>query len=309
MKITLGTPCSFKQMGRRDNQEDSRYPDEDRPKDCAPFFLVCDGVGGCEKGEVASNTVCHAIAQALKDTDWTQNFSNNDFGAVLNHAFKELEQIADAGNRDMATTLAFVCFHAEGCLAAHIGDSRIYHVRPGAGILYRSADHSLVNALVHSGNITPEEAPGHPRSNVVTRCISVTGKGEERANATVMRIDDLLASDYFFLCTDGVLECVTDEALVSVLSSPLSDEEKLKCLADMCQESHDNHTAYLIPITSVEGEGQSGPVEAADVPFSSGDGKETDLFSRKPEQAREVVACNTGKTGNKVADFIRKLFK
>ena len=309
MKITLGTPCSFKQMGRRGNQEDSRYPDEDRPKGCAPFFLVCDGVGGCEKGEVASNTVCQAIAQALEGTDWRQEFSGNDFGAVLNHAYKALDRMADDSNRDMATTLTFVCFHAGGCLAAHIGDSRIYHVRPGAGILYRSDDHSLVNALVHSGNITPEEAFSHPRSNVITRSISVTDGREKRAGATVMQIDDIRTGDYFFLCTDGVLEGVTDEALVSVLSSSLSDEEKLNRLAGLCRESHDNHTAYLIPVVSVEGEEASEPVETAGVSSASGEGKKTDLFSRRQEQAREVTAADTGKPMDRVAAFIRNLFK
>lgn len=303
MKITLSTPHSFKRIGRRKNQEDSRYPDEDCPQSCTPFFLICDGVGGCEKGEIASNTVCHAIAQALKGTDWGKDFSNNDFSMILNCAYKALEKMADASNRDMATTLTFVCFHAGGCLAAHIGDSRIYHVRPGTGILYRSDDHSLVNALVHSGNITPEEAINHPQSNVITRCISVADDREKRANATVMRIDDVQAGDYFFLCTDGVLESVTDETLVSTLSSPSSDKEKLNHLAELCKESHDNHTAYLIPVASVEKE------DSWETVSKPSEGNSTHLFSRGKEQVREVTATDNNKPMNKVTAFIQKLFK
>ena len=306
MNITLGTSYSFKRIGKRANQEDARYPDEDCSAGNAFFFLVCDGVGGCEKGEVASNTMCRAFAEALKGRDWGEDFSNDDFSRVLDYAYRELNRIADADYRDMGTTLTFVCFHAGGCLAAHIGDSRIYHIRPGVGILYRSEDHSLVNALVRSGNITPEEAVNHPRGNVITRCVSVAGKEEDWAKATVMRIDDLEAGDYFFLCTDGVLESVTDKTLVEVLSSSLPDEAKLNCLADLCQTSHDNHTAYLIPVTSVT----KDAVEEVDEPIdvADGGGCSTCAFNRNKEQVREVAAFKPTKPMGKVAAFIQRIF-
>ena len=64
----MNQPYSFTQLGRRTNQEDSRYPDCDTPKDPQPFFVVCDGVGGNEKGEVASRTVCDAFGKALAPT-------------------------------------------------------------------------------------------------------------------------------------------------------------------------------------------------------------------------------------------------
>ena len=307
MRIILGTPYSFKRIGKRGNQEDARYPDDDRPSGNSSFFLVCDGVGGCEKGEVASNAVCRAFVETLEGRDWGGDFSNDDFSRVLTYAYQELDRIADTAHRDMGTTLTFVCFHADGCLAAHIGDSRIYHVRPGTGILYRSEDHSLVNALVHSGNITPDEAINHPRGNVITRCISVAGKKEEWPKATVMRIDNLEAGDYFFLCTDGVLESVTDKTLVDILSSSLSDEAKLNRVADLCQDSYDNHTAYLIPVASVTVDA----MEMADEPFpvSDEEGSSTRAFSRNMEQTREVAAIHSTTAIGKVAAFIQRIFK
>lgn len=306
MDITLSTTYSFKRIGKRGNQEDARYPDDNSPAGCAPFFLVCDGVGGNEKGEVASNTVCRAFAEILGGRDWSQDFSTDDFSKALSYAYRELDRVADAGHRDMGTTLTFVCFHAGGCLAAHIGDSRIYHIRPGAGILYRSEDHSLVNALVHSGNITPEEAINHPRSNVITRCVSVDGKEEDWAKATVMRIDDLEAGDYFFLCTDGVLESVTDEVLVDILSSTLPDEAKLDRVAELCQASHDNHTAYLIPIASVVREVEE--IEKEQEPVSAEEGSSTRAFSRDREQAREVAAGSPTTALGKVTAFFQRIF-
>lgn len=305
MRIKIGAPLSFKRIGRRAYQEDSRYPDEDRPEGCAPFFLVCDGVGGCANGELASTTVCRAVAQALNDTDWNKNFTDDDLHAVLSHACKALDRVSDADNHDMATTLALVCFHNEGCLAAHVGDSRIYHVRPDIGILYRSEDHSLVNALVHSGNITPDEVANHPRNNVITRSLSATFGNGEPTMATVMHINDLQAGDYFFLCTDGVLDGLTDSTLLAILSTPLPDEEKLGHLADRCLKSHDNHTAYLIPIASVEYNTALKATNETSTSFRQ-DGRNTDRFNQKSQQVHEV-AIRTNKPRNRMVAFIRKL--
>jgi len=304
MKVTIGQPYSFHQLGKRDNQEDARFPDEDKPQNPAPFFVVCDGVGGCEKGEVASNAVCKAFAKALAKTDWNGDFANDDFKVALNEAYDSLNDMANKDNADMATTLTFVCFHAGGCLVAHIGDSRIYHIRPNAGILYRSEDHSLVNALVHSGNLTPEEAERHPQSNVITRYIGITKDGQERSNATVMRITDIQAGDYFFLCSDGVLESVSDKTLLDILSMPMTDEEKMGNIARLCQDSHDNNTAYLIPIASVENDDE-GEAEAV---LAQSEGSDTSVFSKRQEQARDVAPSVEQTTQEKVVGFFKKLF-
>jgi len=304
MKVTIGQPYSFHQLGKRDNQEDARFPDEDRPINPSPFYIVCDGVGGCEKGEVASNTVCKAFANALSNTDWNENFTNDDFKFALNKSYDSLNDMASKDNTDMATTLTFVCFHAGGCLVAHIGDSRIYHIRPNAGILYRSEDHSLVNALVHSGNLTPEQAVNHPQSNVITRYIGVTKDGQERSNATVMRITDIQDGDYFFLCSDGVLESVVDSTLLDILAMPMTDEEKIDNIARLCQDSHDNNTAYLIPVASVEKDDE----DEAEVVSEQSEGGATNVFSKRQEQARDVVPSAEQTTQEKVVGFFKKLF-
>lgn len=304
MKITLHQPYSFCQVGARDYQEDCRFPDADEPKQYAPFFVVCDGVGGSEKGEVASRTVCEAFATALADTDWDKPFLNSDFKTALDFVYKSMHKAANSTNRDMATTLTFAAFHAEGCTVAHIGDSRIYHVRPHKGILYRSDDHSLVNALVHSGNLTPEEAINHPNSNVITRCICVPEDGQELASATVMLIEDIVAGDYIFLCSDGVLHKLTEEALVDILSSDLSDKEKMNRIAQMCIHSDDNNTAYLIPISQV----QKDEIPYEEVEDANDVGTSTTVFSRKPQQAREVASEAKSTLYDNIRHFFKNLF-
>ena len=254
MKIALKTSYSFHQFGQRDNQEDSRYPDIDMVDGGHRFFLVCDGVGGCEKGEVASNTVCKSFASSLRDFDFSHEFTSDDFGRALDHAYDALDKKSDSSNEGMATTLTFICFHEGGCTMAHIGDSRIYQVRPSEGIIYRSEDHSLVNSMVHNGMITPEEAVNHPQSNIITRYMESVASDESRCMATLLQTKDIQAGDYFFLCTDGVLHCVTDEELVNILTDDsLSDADKIQKMAAMSHDSNDNNTAWLIGVDHVEG--------------------------------------------------------
>ncbi len=254
MNIILGQSYSFCQLGIRDNQEDARYPNLDIADNRQRFFIVCDGVGGSEKGELASRTVCDSFALSLKDYDFTKDFSNEDFRKALDSAYDALDKKAKGDSKDMATTLTFACFHSGGCTMAHIGDSRIYLFRSEEGILYRTDDHSLVNSLVHNGMITPEEAKDHPQQNVITRYMESVAKDENRCQATVIRWKNLMAGDYVFLCTDGVINSLSDEELIEILSDPLlKNEEKMSTISNKCKDSSDNNTAWLIPISDVEG--------------------------------------------------------
>lgn len=251
MEIKLNQMYSFHQVGCRDYQEDSRYPDADVPAQEQRFFVVCDGVGGCEKGEVASRIVCETFGKALKNVDFRKDFTNSQFSHILDAAYNTLDARSNDSNREMATTLAFICFHGGGCTMAHIGDSRIYQIRPSEGVVYRSDDHSMVNAMVHSGALTPEQAITHPQSNVITRYMEPVSSDENRSMAAVMRTVDVESGDYFFLCSDGVLHCVSDDELVEILLSDLDDEDKMLKIAALSQNSEDNNTAFLIPVVDV----------------------------------------------------------
>lgn len=251
MDIRLKTAYSFHQQGRRDHQEDSRFPDVEQASDKQRFFVVCDGVGGSEKGEVASGTVCRAIGRFMSDVDFSCDFTNDAFHQLLDASYDALDKAANRENKEMATTMTFVCFHAGGCTMAHIGDSRIYQIRPSEGILYRSDDHSLVNSMVRNGMITPEEAQEHPQRNVITRFMEPVDADQNRCMATVMRTMDVRSGDYFLLCTDGVLHCISDDLLLQILTGDESDEMKMRQLAELSKESEDNNTAWLISIADV----------------------------------------------------------
>lgn len=253
MRIVLNQVHSFCQKGQRDYQEDARWPNTDLPLLSQRFFIVCDGVGGCEKGDVASSTACGAMAKGLEFFDFAKNFTQKDFSQAFDAAYDALDAKVDNSNSEMATTMVFVCFHAGGCTMAHIGDSRIYQYRKNEGIIYRSDDHSLVNSMVHDGTISPEEAKLHPQSNIITRYMSPVEDDEERWEATMVTTEDVKSGDIFVLCTDGVCSCITDNHLIEILDSEISSAEKTKQIAAECINSSDNNTCFIIPVKDVLG--------------------------------------------------------
>ena len=257
MKISIRKPIGYSQIGRKDQQEDAVWPLFSEVTSNKPCIVLCDGVGGSEHGEIASQTSSKVIGEYLtKILKENHAVSDADLHEAVNLAYDELEKIdteaSDEGAVSMATTLTCVCIHNDGILAAHMGDSRIYHVRPGQGLLYQSADHSLVNTLLQAGEITLEEAKNFPRKNVITKAIQPHGK--KRFKAEVQHLTDIQTGDYIFLCCDGVLEQLTNERLVEILSMKCSDKEKLVLLeAESTDKTKDNYTAYLIPIDKVSG--------------------------------------------------------
>ena len=304
MEIQLKQPYSFCQLGKRGNQEDARFPDDSMPQGVKPAFVVCDGVGGRDKGEVASRTVADAIGAYMARRDLTQPFTARDFAVVLDYAYSCLNSKINSSTNDMATTMTFVCFHDSGVFCAHIGDSRIYHIRPGVGIMYQSEDHSLINVLVHSGSLTPEEAIDHPRNNIITRCMGYVEKGAERPAATTLQIDDVVSGDYFFMCTDGVLHNIDDAELLSLISADMPDREKISIIAEKCASSPDNNTAYLIGVDSVESAGAGAGTDD----LTSCTSVITTPIEREMNETVEVTSCKDRSLGEKISHFFNRLF-
>ena len=253
MKIKT-TALSIHELGQRSNQEDSLYPDKGRSTFSSDLYILCDGMGGHEKGEVASSTVCSVMSEYITENEIVgAEFTEDDFQTALDAAYDRLEILDDDSVKKMGTTLTFLKFHKGGCLAAHIGDSRIYQVRPSAKeVLFKTRDHSLVNDLVAIGEITEEEARTHSQKNVITRAIQ-PGQ-ERRAIADIAHISDIEPGDYFFMCSDGILEQMTDENLVNILSMDNTDEKKREIITSVTEDNKDNHTAHIIRVLSVRGE-------------------------------------------------------
>lgn len=252
MKIELNQTYSFKQVGSRTIQEDSRFPNLDFPMLHQHVFCVCDGVGGTRGGEIASKVVCESVGKSVKGTDINSSFTIDDFRLLLDSAYEALDVLAIKNCPEMATTLAFVCFNADGCLIAHIGDTRIYHLRRSSGILYRSEDHTLVNAMVHDGIISPSSSKVKEQANIITRCMEHTESDQNRSSATVMMITDIKPDDYFFVCSDGVYNCIDENRLIDIILDQSNDDSsKISFISTLCENSSDNNTAFLIHVRNV----------------------------------------------------------
>lgn len=241
----------------RPHQEDSLFPEHGKATGADRLFLVCDGMGGHDAGEVASATVCEAMSKYIlkQQPDAEGVFTAEDLNAAVSAAFDALD-IRDTGaEKKMGTTMTALKLHDRGYTAAHIGDSRIYHIRPGATadttrIVFRTEDHSLVNDLVRIGELTPDEAKTFSRKNVITRAMQPAM--ERRCKADIHESADIRAGDYFYLCTDGMLENTDDANLRWIFSAEGgSDDKKVSMLKRATDDNRDNHTAIIVHVVEV----------------------------------------------------------
>jgi len=177
------------------------------------LWAVADGMGGHDAGDVASSRVTEALLE-LPEADGLDQLVESAV-AALQQVNQDLIVLADTketeksiGSTVVGLAIAngqFRCFWA--------GDSRGYRVRDNQ-IVQLTRDHSLVQDLVDSGMLQPDEAEDHPNSNIITRAVGV---------AKELRVDtvsgDVQRGDQFFLATDGVTRLISDAELAQELSS------------------------------------------------------------------------------------------
>lgn len=252
--IKIRKPLCFTEIGRKDNQEDYLYPTQADTN--THVFIMCDGMGGHDNGEVASKTAATALGEYLSSC---KEIDIPTFETGLEKAYDALDAIDTNTSKKPGTTMTCLCLNENSYLVAHIGDSRIYHIRPSlynkdlkrGGILYQSSDHSLVNDLLKAGELTEEEARDFPQKNIITRAMQP--HLSKRYKADVFVFDDVQEGDYFFLCCDGVLEQLSNENLCEIVANPkLTDKQKLMEIKGICDgKTRDNYTCWLIPIDKV----------------------------------------------------------
>ena len=227
------------EKGKRDNNEDNLSFDIDEG-----IFVLCDGVGGSEKGEIASDVAVNTFIQNSSSVK-----SSSDFKEILlisesklnDHVRENPESIG------LATTLTVSKFIDQRLLIGWVGDSRIYHFRNGQ-ILYQTRDHSWINEAIKSGLVTEEEAINHPKRNMILRAVQ-SGKPAEMDTD---EITDLSAGDLVFHCSDGILESWNDIELQSLFSSSNNPDELIKQLEEKCSvHSRDNFSAIIFKIEEI----------------------------------------------------------
>lgn len=214
--------------------------------DGSAWAVVCDGMGGANGGDYASTSAVEIIANVVKN-GWRGDLENSSIRNLLEVAIKAANVSINYASQHndslsgMGTTVV-LCIISNGSVhIAYAGDSRAYHLR-GDEIVQVTTDHSVVQAMVDSGQITQDEARNHPRRNLITRALGVFENIDvDYCNCPFESGDKLL------VCTDGLSNCVTDEQLVLLMSGD-SCEDFAQQLVDAANENggSDNITAVVI---------------------------------------------------------------
>lgn len=188
-----------------------------RISDSAVFAVVCDGMGGANAGSVASeNAVRHISEYIIKS--YRNEMSADELETLVRNAVISANielydmSVNDPSLSGMGTTAVIALVKEDGAVIANVGDSRIYLVNEEIRQLTR--DHSVVQSLVESGKITPEDAKVHPRKNVITRAVGA----EENVtpDSAVIKLSD---GDSLLLCTDGLSNYLDDGDILSIFKN------------------------------------------------------------------------------------------
>lgn len=193
---------------RQTNQD---YADYFKSENEQYLFVLCDGVGGHQSGEIASELTVKFIGQRFLETK--EGITENNVERWIESTILSVNQyiydesLSESQLAGMGTTLILALIVEDKFYIAHVGDSRAYAYN-NKNLTQLTEDHSLVNELIRSGEITEEEGTRHPRRNVVTQSIGVTlDVSYELQTIALSHLDSLM------LCSDGLTNMLNKDQL------------------------------------------------------------------------------------------------
>lgn len=225
----------------RQNNQDSFY----LPKEGElPFFVVADGMGGTNGGEIASILSVSTVCTYLKDNIGNCQDITELLRIAINQANRVIYRVGRIKTEYCRMGTTFTCAYIDGGIAyfAHIGDSRAYKYNNGV-LRQISVDHSYVQELINAGQITADEARMHPDRHKITRAVGVGG---------IVNVDTYIEpieeNDTFLICSDGLTSMLTDGEISQILSMNQSPYDTASALVDAAEKAggHDNITVVII---------------------------------------------------------------
>lgn len=226
---------------KRPLNEDSFLVDEEHR-----IFVVADGVGGAQAGDIASQTAVEVLADAFshrREGDDTEDLME----IAIQRANAAIHQMSDehAKLSMMATTI--VALHVDNTRATigHVGDSRLYRITPDGHLQRETEDHSMVEEEVRAGRMTPEQAAHHPSRNIISRAL-----GAEESVEVDLKTIEIADGTSFLLCSDGITRHLPDDELASLIAYGESNETICQEMKRLCYErgAEDNLTAVLVTV-------------------------------------------------------------
>jgi len=251
------------------------------------LFVVADGMGGHNAGEVASAIAVRTMLDAAGD-----GFTDHEtFVAAVRAANAAIHDAADglSEQRGMGTTLTAVAPLRLGAgeppalSITNVGDSRTYVFRDGE-LRQLSVDHSYVQELLSEGLVTAEEARVHPRRNIVTRALGIDGSVSPDA-----WVIPLVVGDRFLLCSDGLVDEVTDSNIAAVLRSVTDPNRAASELVAAANRNggRDNVTVIVVDVHSAD---TSAPAPVVTAPAPTPVAANTAAPRRRRARRISVVA-------------------
>jgi serine/threonine protein phosphatase PrpC len=210
------------------------------------IFVVADGVGGSQAGEVASQMAVEVLEQAFGQ--WNENVDAEDLMLrAIQHANGSIYQMSHdlPSLASMATTI--VALHLDGNIATigHVGDSRLYRLDPRKNLFRETQDHSVVEEEVRAGRMTVMQAETHPSRNVISRALGADNSVEVDMKTIMFEPETL-----FLLCSDGITRHISEIEIRELLVTCQTPTEACREMKNLCfnRGAEDNLTAVIIEI-------------------------------------------------------------
>jgi PPM family protein phosphatase len=262
-----------------------RQGNEDNYYVRAPLFVVADGMGGAQAGEVASEIAVRQFEGGLPDG----REPGEALAELIQAANKRIHEQArsDSEHAGMGTTTTAAYLTGDTVVIAHVGDSRCYLLRDD-DLIRLTRDHSLVGELVARGKLTEEQAESHPQRSVITRALGPEPSVEVDVEAFPAR-----AGDVFLLCSDGLTSMVHEPQLKPLLADrerPLEETGRILIAAANDAGGRDNITVILFRVEDVDdrrGEA-AAPEMTAEYDTFEGEAVESRQGTTKPSAVRSA---------------------
>jgi protein phosphatase len=207
------------------------------------LFIVADGMGGHNAGDVASQLAVETFSRFILEADSGPGYLDLlvDAAVAANEAVYDLS-VRESQYSGMGTTFSACVIAGGKCEIVHIGDSRIYMIT-GSAITQLTNDHSYVNEMVRAGKLTPEQAIKHPKRNILTRVMGTSLTKEFDGYPYIL--EDGCA---VLLCSDGLTNMLDDGLLLTIINRAGTVDEKARALVDEAnnQGGIDNISVVLI---------------------------------------------------------------
>lgn len=200
-------------------------------------FIIADGMGGHNSGEVASKMAVDLITSDLLQASGYIDKDRPDITDKLKDIVTSTNEkiyeasLREESNMGMGTTLTMAVVHKDKLFIGHIGDSRLYIIRNGA-MKQLTTDHTFVDELVRSGSLTNEEAATHPKKNLLTRALGCSGSLEVDVFECSIKNNDV-----FLMCTDGLTNSLTED---EIMETVVAGEDLQTACDKLISKANDN---------------------------------------------------------------------